>query len=155
MNDPTENLLLTLVTTNLDFRAIQLNYFLGKYSTGKNIQRLQKDIDFFQLIWSDVGKTNGKGVEWTNLKSHRLMHRVTIAPHTRALFSGLLLTKMKDACWNSEITHLSAMQFQDLEKKVTAGRRKLPKAFSKPKSKTVLMQVSKCSENPPWCSKCE
>ena len=44
MTDPVENLLLTLMTTNLDFPAIKLNRFLGKYSTGKKIiQRLQRD----------------------------------------------------------------------------------------------------------------
>lgn len=97
-SDPMENLLLlTLVTTNLDFPAVQLNNFIRKYSTGKkNIQRLQRDIDFSQLIQSDLGKTNGKGVEWTNVKGERrLMRRATIAPHTRIHFSGLLLAKMK------------------------------------------------------------
>lgn len=54
------------------------------------------------------------------------MNRVTVSPHTRTHFSGLLQAKMKDAGWNSEITLLSVMQFYDMEKKVTAGRRKLP-----------------------------
>lgn len=113
MSDPMKNLLLTLVTTNLDFPDVQFNHFLGKYSSGKkNIQRLQRDIDFSQLIQSYLGKTNVKGVKWTNVKeARRLRHRAAIAPHTRILFSGLLLSKMKHVSWNSEITHLSVIHF--------------------------------------------
>lgn len=75
------------MTTKLDFPAIQLNYILGKYSTGENIQRLQKEIYFFQFIQSDLGKINGKGVEWTNVKGvHRLMQSYNSSPHQDMLF---------------------------------------------------------------------
>lgn len=63
MTDTMENWLLTLVTTNLNFPVVQHNHFLEKYFTGeKSIQHFQRDIDFFQLIQSDLGKTNGEGV---------------------------------------------------------------------------------------------
>lgn len=82
-----KSFVLTSVTTKLDFPAIQLNHILGKYSTGENIQRLQKEIDFSQFIQSDLGKTNGKGVEWTNVKeAHRLMQSYNSAPHQDMLF---------------------------------------------------------------------
>lgn len=54
------------------------------------------------------------------------MNRATVAPPTRIHFLGLLQAKMKDVGLNSEITLLSVMQFCDMEKKVTASRRKLP-----------------------------
>lgn len=56
MTDPMENLLLTLVTTNLDFTAVQLNHCLEKYSTGeKKIFRGYKEalisLNSFNLTW--------------------------------------------------------------------------------------------------------
>lgn len=72
MTDPIENLLLTLVTTNLDFPAVQFNHFLGKYSTGKKYSEVTKRHWFLstnsvwlgkdkcQSCWMDKCKRNTK-----------------------------------------------------------------------------------------------
>lgn len=55
MTDPMENLLLTLVTTNLNFPVVQHNHFLEKHFTGEKIFSTYKEtlisFSLFGLTW--------------------------------------------------------------------------------------------------------